>query len=396
MPLMTGTVDQAASSFTVSFELGADHDRGVVLRQRAGRVGDALAARQVDLAGAQVQGVAAELGEAVLEAHARARGSGLEDHGQVLPRQERRERPLLPQRLEVDGQREQVLELLAACSRGRSGSDDRGACAMPGEWLSMACSSSTIRTILAGWVGGSHWPRGAPSGSAIRDGHCCLSVRTDKCMITSTRFTDNPATGGAWRQKTAGARVSPAARACPSPCLLEDPMAALPPTAQRLLAAARRLLVRGGFDALTLSAIAEEAGEAKASIGYHFGNKDGLVTALVDSLAHDANRALIKETSALPARRGPRARPDGRRVAHRRRRRVVPGVLRDAARTRCATRRCAIASPPSTTATARRCCAASTTPTRRGAAELRPFAVLMIAIVDGLAIQHGLDPEGPT
>jgi len=27
-------------------------------------------------------------------------------------------------------------------------------------------------------------------------------------------------------------------------------------------------------------------------------------------------------------------------------------------------------------------------------AELRPFAMLMIAIVDGLAIQHGLDPEG--
>ena len=25
---------------------------------------------------------------------------------------------------------------------------------------------------------------------------------------------------------------------------------------------------------------------------------------------------------------------------------------------------------------------------------LRPFAMLMIAIVDGLAIQHGLDPEG--
>jgi len=26
--------------------------------------------------------------------------------------------------------------------------------------------------------------------------------------------------------------------------------------------------------------------------------------------------------------------------------------------------------------------------------QLRPFAMLMIAIVDGLAIQHGLDPEG--
>jgi len=26
--------------------------------------------------------------------------------------------------------------------------------------------------------------------------------------------------------------------------------------------------------------------------------------------------------------------------------------------------------------------------------QLRPFAMLMIAIVDGLAIQHGLDPDG--
>ena len=83
----------------------------------------------------------------------------------------------------------------------------------------------------------------------------------------------------------------------PEPLPLENPMAALAPTAQRLLAAARRLLAQGGFDALTLSAIAREAGEAKASTGYHFGNKDGLVTALVDSLAHDANRELIQQTT---------------------------------------------------------------------------------------------------
>ena len=87
----------------------------------------------------------------------------------------------------------------------------------------------------------------------------------------------------------------------PEPLLLEDPMEALPPTAQRILAAAQRLLAAGGFEALKLSAIAREAGESKASIGYHFGNKDGLVTALVDSLAHDSNRGLIEETAAMPA-----------------------------------------------------------------------------------------------
>ena len=87
----------------------------------------------------------------------------------------------------------------------------------------------------------------------------------------------------------------------PEPLLLEDPMEALPPTAQRILAAAQRLLADGGFEALRLSAIAREAGESKASIGYHFGNKSGLVTALVDSLAHDSNRGLIEETAVVPA-----------------------------------------------------------------------------------------------
>ena len=74
--------------------LGADLDGRVVLRQRPRGVGDGLAAGQVDLAGAQVEGVAAELGEAVLEADARARGGGLEDHRQVLAGEEGRERAL--------------------------------------------------------------------------------------------------------------------------------------------------------------------------------------------------------------------------------------------------------------------------------------------------------------
>ncbi len=87
----------------------------------------------------------------------------------------------------------------------------------------------------------------------------------------------------------------------PQPLLLEDPMESLPPTAQRILAAAQRLLASGGFEALKLSAIAREAGESKASIGYHFGNKAGLVTALVDALTHEANRGLIAETAAVPA-----------------------------------------------------------------------------------------------
>lgn len=182
-------------------------------------------------------------------------------------------------------------------------------------------------------------------------------------------------------------------RGLPEPILLMDPMEALPPTAQHLLAAARRLLVSGGFEALKLSAIAREAGEAKASIGYHFGNKDGLVTALVDSLAHDANRALINETNALPpgavrvhALIDGEARIVSDAESFRAFFEILPHALRDPnMRDRVA------ALYDGYRETVRRCfdSAAPTAP-----AELRPFAVLMIAIVDGLAIQHGLDPEG--
>ncbi len=189
----------------------------------------------------------------------------------------------------------------------------------------------------------------------------------------------------------------------PAPLLLDDPMEALPPTAQRLLAAAQRLLARGGFPALSLSAVAAEAGESKASIGYHFGNKDGLITALVDSLAHDANRELIRETRELPPGEGRvRALVDGeaRIVADEASFQsffeVLPHALRDESlRERVAALyegyretvvRCL--GPESEAA------AAGRPKADRAEADRRPFATLMIALVDGLAVQHGLDPEG--
>jgi AcrR family transcriptional regulator len=74
-----------------------------------------------------------------------------------------------------------------------------------------------------------------------------------------------------------------------------DPIGSLTPTGDRILRAAQRVLERDGFAALSLSAIATEADESKASIGYHFGNKDGLIVALVDSLVREANRGLNTE-----------------------------------------------------------------------------------------------------
>ena len=61
----------------------------------------------------------------------------------------------------------------------------------------------------------------------------------------------------------------------------------MPPTAQRLLEAARRLLTRSGFNSLSVEAIGREAGENKALIRYYFGSKNGLIVALVDWLVAD-------------------------------------------------------------------------------------------------------------
>jgi AcrR family transcriptional regulator len=68
---------------------------------------------------------------------------------------------------------------------------------------------------------------------------------------------------------------------------VDNPLSNLPVTAQKILAAARRLLVEKGYDAVTLEKVAAEAGVNKASIRYNFGNKAGLVASVVDSVIHE-------------------------------------------------------------------------------------------------------------
>jgi TetR/AcrR family fatty acid metabolism transcriptional regulator len=174
---------------------------------------------------------------------------------------------------------------------------------------------------------------------------------------------------------------------------LDDPMASLPPVAANILQAARRLLDRGGFEALRLQAIAEEAGEAKGSIAYYFGNKRGLVAALVDCLAHDANRALIDVTKGLPAGEerlhalvDHEARISADIASFRAFFEILPHVLRDEdLRARVARLYDGYRE------TVRRAMGADGA--GMGAARDRPsYAMLVIALVDGLAIQHSLDP----
>ncbi|HTX70311.1 MAG TPA: TetR/AcrR family transcriptional regulator [Thermoleophilia bacterium] len=90
-----------------------------------------------------------------------------------------------------------------------------------------------------------------------------------------------------WSQEGAGAARSGGASDDRPATPFEDPLSALPDTARRLLLAAKHVVVTHGFDALTLSAVASEAGENTALIAYYFGNKAGLVEAMLDSVIHD-------------------------------------------------------------------------------------------------------------
>jgi AcrR family transcriptional regulator len=82
---------------------------------------------------------------------------------------------------------------------------------------------------------------------------------------------------------------------------VENQLSSLPPTAQRILSASRRILATDGLRALTVDAIVREAGVNRSAIRYYFGNKAGLLAAVVDSLIHDTAVMLVEQSSGLAA-----------------------------------------------------------------------------------------------
>jgi len=80
----------------------------------------------------------------------------------------------------------------------------------------------------------------------------------------------------------------------------ENPISSLPKTARKILAAARKLLIDGGYDAMTLENVAGEAGVNKASIRYNFGNKAGLIIAVLDAHIHDECLRLVATVKDVP------------------------------------------------------------------------------------------------
>jgi AcrR family transcriptional regulator len=89
--------------------------------------------------------------------------------------------------------------------------------------------------------------------------------------------------------------TAPAERTPTAP--VRRPSEALPPTALKILEAAKRLLATRGYGSLTLEKIAAKAGVNKASTRYYFGNKAGLLEAIVDEIVLDECAAMTRDIS---------------------------------------------------------------------------------------------------
>lgn len=165
------------------------------------------------------------------------------------------------------------------------------------------------------------------------------------------------------------------------------------PGAQALVDAARRLLARGGYDALRLEAIAAESGQNKAMIRYWFGDKAGLLAALVDDLTHDATTGLLERAESLPP--GPGRLHRHLELARRVMEQpefatffdVLPHGVRDPQLRPLINELYTWYREINV-----RCFGGEVTPeTRR---EYQGLASLLMAAIDGIAIQIALDPEG--
>lgn len=73
-----------------------------------------------------------------------------------------------------------------------------------------------------------------------------------------------------------------------------------PSKREQLLSAAATIVRRDGSDALTLDAVASEAGVSKGGLLYHFDSKEALVAAMVALLVDDLDAALPRPTNTDP------------------------------------------------------------------------------------------------
>jgi TetR/AcrR family transcriptional repressor of bet genes len=178
----------------------------------------------------------------------------------------------------------------------------------------------------------------------------------------------------------------------PETASADDGRSNLAPTAARLVEAARRVLAREGFGGLTVEAVAAESGEYRDSIRYYFGSKAGLVAAVVDSLTHDQSlEAMRKTREVAPGESRIGALLEGDRHmaedsgSYRDFFEILPHALKDDE----LRGRVAELYDWYRDLYVRGLDDGSAGPVRD---ELRKYAALMTAMIDGLALQKALDP----
>jgi AcrR family transcriptional regulator len=165
------------------------------------------------------------------------------------------------------------------------------------------------------------------------------------------------------------------------------------PTAQRILEAAKRILTERGYQHFTLKEIEEESGEFRALVAYYFGNKRGLVQAVVDSLMDDEDADLRAELEAIadPSERVARLLDAQHEISadwrgFRAFYELLPHIMQDELM------RARLAESYRSSRELDRRCLESASEGMDGAV-LDRLAALSVAVVEGLAVQYAADRE---
>ena len=205
----------------------------------------------------------------------------------------------------------------------------------------------------------------------------------------------SPAEGAASVRASAAAPGAASDGAAAAP-LSRDPRQDMPAPALKILVAAQRVLVAKGFSGLTLRAIARESGENSAMVQYYFGNKEGLVKAMIDSVFRDDQEDAASAMSTVASEeRLPRFVDGLRTISSSRSFRVFFDVLPYALRNKGLRGRMARAYDWYRRIKLDWLRAEDQASTSQQQA-LLGLAELMTAVVDGLAIQEAIDDDFDT
>ena len=176
-----------------------------------------------------------------------------------------------------------------------------------------------------------------------------------------------------------------------------DPLADLPPVARKIVHAAMDLVARSGLKSFTLTAVTAEAGVYADSIRYYFGGIGGVLETIVSSLSHATSIRAMESLAAIDERdsRAQALAEAGRDIAGEEEEyrvfwEVVPRVLGDEVwRQRMAKeyewyRELYLRDFPERPSELRHF---------SDHERARTLASLMVAMIDGLALQKAIDPD---